>query len=636
MVFDGNTGRKMREAFKASRRRKGDNFWEEILKGQGLDVSNGDNQISTEMYHQISELRRGTGDYRHDLRKFKSGSFEFINVCGCLEHEKSILTAVLGWYYLLKEGGHMIITVPDHRLYEACKWPSIFNTDHKWSFSITASKDLHSHHLNIVDFLSSIPGVQIRRIHLADSNYDYSRFAIDQTREDAEADIEVVIRKLPISDGRKRTFKHSGARGDLIYSLPTIQKLGGGKLYINRKEDHFFGIEMTDDEFQSITAFFKTQSYIDEVLEWDGQQVDYDLDLFRALDPMFIPLSSAYLMKFGVNYDLEKSWIETSKIPVISKAEIVVSRSDRYHSPFDWKELFPWVDRAIFVGLKSEHEEFVRKTGLNIRHEVTETWVEMAGLILGSKLFIGNQSLPYALAEAVKHPRVLEVCSRCPNCDPQSQNGHVRLSQGVIRKYLLEEDFEDEVRKSRIPNLQLSFNSWKPKKEDYKNVSCVLIGNDDRAKHYDEMLKKEGIETIISNWETFEESANLGVLETTRRIICIIDCDLSLDDASVVAVIESMISTKAGMIGVSTSMVGIPHITGACFAISRDTYEKAGLFNLALRTGEAGMIEMSLRYESVGVVSRSLSIPGWTGRSSTPEDDNRNRAYLFRNFGVEL
>lgn len=625
----------MKEALKAYMRRKGDTFWNNVFVGNGFCVGGEDNLLKKEWYPQIKTITEGSGKWYYDLQMFKAGSFDFVNLGECLEHDTSVLTAALAWLSLVKPGGHLVITVPDFNLYEAGKWPSIFNVDHKWSFSIGGKKE-HEQHINVVEFLSKMPGIQIRRINLADSNYDYSVKGVDQTLGRAEGGIEIVIHKLLETDKSKKTFKHSGARGDLIYALPTVKMLGGGTIYINRKKDHYFGVPLNDDEMQGIVEFLKTQPYIDDVQEWDGQEVDVDLDSCRDLDFTFTLISLLYQIRTGVSFDLSLPWIDVGSISVTHEADIIVSRTERYHSPFDWAELVPWMDRAAFVGSKQEHELFVRQTGFNIRYLETKNWTELAGAILGSKLFIGNQSFAYSLAEAMKHPRVLEVCSFCPNCDPQSDNGHVILDQGVIRKYLLGEQYEKELRCSRYPYLQIVFERTQKITDTYKNVSGVIVGSGKRVKEIAEDFLSEGIEIVLAEGDTFEQAANSGIEKTTRRIICVVDADLCPDTAPIVAVLRSMMITKAGLISTSMSMYGKPHVSGACIAVSRDAYEKAGLFNLALCSGEAGMLEMVLRYSDLGIMCCGLGLPGWNNRPSTESDECRNRAYMERNFGVVI
>jgi hypothetical protein len=242
------------------------------------------------------------------------------------------------------------------------------------------------------------------------------------------------------------TFKHSGARGDLIYSLPTVFALGGGTLHVNRKDNHYFVSPVGDEEMAGIREFLMTQPYIQEVDEWDGCHVNYDLDIFRLQDVRRNLLTVGHLNSFGREFDLRQPWIETTKIPVIQRAEIVISRSSKYHAfRFHWNELDPWIDRAVFAGTEEEHRKFQEETGLKVDWEMPKSWMELAGIIQGCKLFVGNQSFPYSLAEGMKVPRVLEECMYCPNCHPQSWNGHMKLHQSLIRKYLSGETYVDSL-----------------------------------------------------------------------------------------------------------------------------------------------------------------------------------------------
>lgn len=48
----------------------------------------------------------------------------------------------------------------------------------------------------------------------------------------------------------------------------------------------------------------------------------------------------------------------------------------------------------------------------------------LAALISGSRLFIGNQSFPFAIAEALKVNRLLEVYYNVPNVIVAGRNGY--------------------------------------------------------------------------------------------------------------------------------------------------------------------------------------------------------------------
>ena len=45
-------------------------------------------------------------------------------------------SAIAQWWGLVKPGGVLFVIVPDEDLYEQGFWPSRFNCDHKWTFTI--------------------------------------------------------------------------------------------------------------------------------------------------------------------------------------------------------------------------------------------------------------------------------------------------------------------------------------------------------------------------------------------------------------------------------------------------------------------------------------------------------------------
>ena len=57
-----------------------------------------------------------------------------------------------------------------------------------------------------------------------------------------------------------------------------------------------------------------------------------------------------------------------------------------------------------------------------------------ARIIAGSKIFIGNQSTPFAIAEGMKHNRILETDITIPNCQPQSWNGMAYMLRNDLDK----------------------------------------------------------------------------------------------------------------------------------------------------------------------------------------------------------
>lgn len=100
-----------------------------------------------------------------------------------------------------------------------------------------------------------------------------------------------------------------------------------------------------------------------------------------------------------------------------SRGRIICARSGRYRNgSFPWKKIVQhYGDRLLFIGLKHEHAEFCSHWGM-VEHRPVNDLLEMAKLIAGSELFIGNQSSPMAVAEGLKHPTIQETSTDPADC----------------------------------------------------------------------------------------------------------------------------------------------------------------------------------------------------------------------------
>jgi len=89
--------------------------------------------------------------------------------------------------------------VPDEDLYEQSVWPSTFNADHKWSFTIGKASSWSPQSINLIELLKTVVDrVAIQKIELLDTNYLYGAERFDQTMTlVGESAIEIVIQKRP-------------------------------------------------------------------------------------------------------------------------------------------------------------------------------------------------------------------------------------------------------------------------------------------------------------------------------------------------------------------------------------------------------------------------------------------------------
>lgn len=228
-----------------------------------------------------------------------------------------------------------------------------------------------------------------------------------------------------------RKYCHKGALGDIIYSLPTIISFGGGCLHLRKK-----------DQYKFIHTLLEKQFYVRGVKFGHGFEeypLPISLDSYRKVarkNPHFnLPL--IYLQIFNKQYDLSKPWLQNISPKFINK--IILNRTNKYHNEEDslnYNLLKKYKDIITFIGLERDHNVFEKKYNIKVDFYKVKDALEMAQIIKGSKIFVGNQSLCFALAESMKHPRVLEVCKKWDNCRPNSSNGYVQLTDDIVNYHL--------------------------------------------------------------------------------------------------------------------------------------------------------------------------------------------------------
>ena len=89
----------------------------------------------------------------------------------------------------------MLVVVPDEDLYEQEVWPSQFNPDHKWTFTVQKSNSWSPVSINLTDLIATLPNHRVIWFRTFDDGYDYSGGVWDRTGGSAEAHIEVLVQK---------------------------------------------------------------------------------------------------------------------------------------------------------------------------------------------------------------------------------------------------------------------------------------------------------------------------------------------------------------------------------------------------------------------------------------------------------
>jgi len=249
-------------------------------------------------------------------------------------------------------------------------------------------------------------------------------------------------------------FKHSGNCGDIIYAIPAMLGLAGNSgcnlhLHLNQPAHfekhitHPLGNVMLNSKiFEMFRPLMEHQQYINICDEYVAQTIDYDLDKFRQY-PLKLDrgnIARWNMLVYPVAYDLNNAWL-TAPIETGLNDAILIARSSRYNAPgINYKFLNKYRD-VYFVGVEEEFKE-MNKQITHLKYLPINNFLEMASYIVSAKLFIGNQSFPFSMAEAMKVNRLLEVYFRAPNVNVYGTKGFDFCFQPQF-EYLVKKRYED-------------------------------------------------------------------------------------------------------------------------------------------------------------------------------------------------
>lgn len=288
------------------------------------------------------------------------------------------------------------------------------------------------------------------------------------------------------------TFKHSFNSGDLITVLPGIKHVcekNSTKAIIyqrlNLQADYGHNdphpvkdstgrhVCMNIDIFNMMKPLIEAQSYVEGFFVWEGQSVDFDYDKTRHNSQMPLPGGDIHkwpsLIYPQLEGDLISPWIEVIEpereksvlIEGVFEAGcfsisngkwtdnvcnesfcnnmIVINRTARYNNQYiSYHFLKAYTNKIVFVGTKDECDFFCKQWGLGcdswnyIYRLSVSNFYKIAQAIKKCALFIGNQSACWHIADAMKVPRILEVCVQYPNTFPTGKNGYSFITQEAL------------------------------------------------------------------------------------------------------------------------------------------------------------------------------------------------------------
>lgn len=219
-----------------------------------------------------------------------------------------------------------------------------------------------------------------------------------------------------------------GDCGDVIFLLNLLKHILGGPHSLGIRHSTMTKAKTADKAvllFKLLEPLVAQQDYIKEFKILDANdKIDWESEDFRRLKHF---TEGETLMQAHLNhYNMVKQsrlkvtgstpWLKV-KLSKESKGRVVVNLTERYrNASFPWQKIADhYRDLILFVGLEHEHHYFCRDYG-KVEHVKTDNLLQVAELIAGSELFIGNQSSAGAIAEGLKHRRIQETSLVFPDC----------------------------------------------------------------------------------------------------------------------------------------------------------------------------------------------------------------------------
>lgn len=138
----------------------------QYLQGEGIDVGCGDDPVLP----SVDRFDKAEGDANRLSRHVRK-QYDFVFASHVLEHMDDPREALVDWLAVLKPGGHLIFFVPDEDLYEQGSFPSLFNDEHKRTFTIAKTRSWSPVSVNILDLVRGLEA-ELVSVELQDHGYD--------------------------------------------------------------------------------------------------------------------------------------------------------------------------------------------------------------------------------------------------------------------------------------------------------------------------------------------------------------------------------------------------------------------------------------------------------------------------------
>lgn len=180
--------------------------------------------------------------------------------------------------------------------------------------------------------------------------------------------------------------------------------------------------------FDMVKPLIESQYYIHSFEPYAGQKIDLDFDTIRS--KTFVNLPHGAIQGWiplgypDLAFDISKAWMAVddkcpSKIKEQVKGKVILNFTERYRNNLiDYFFLKNYAPDLVFAGTEKEHWLFCNQWQLTIPRLEISSFLDLAYALKESRFLLCNQSQCWNLAEAMKTPRILELCQFAPNNIP--------------------------------------------------------------------------------------------------------------------------------------------------------------------------------------------------------------------------
>lgn len=258
-------------------------------------------------------------------------------------------------------------------------------------------------------------------------------------------------------------FKHSGRLGDIVYALPLVKRMAEMRgtpadFYIPSDVPSRLGNDVYHPGgelmvgpalFGFIEPLLVVQPYLKNVhfVKSSELPADYiDLDAFKTsgLNLKAGLIQGWYRKAFGVAFPLEAPWLllpegERGGAAQSPAFNVLIGRTTRFCNTSINYSFLDTIEQVGFIGLRYEYEDFCERYGLStVQHVPVQNALELARKMHDCRVYVGNQSVNFAIADGMKVPRALEAFEPVPVASPVGGVCFEYTQTGALGRFLSE------------------------------------------------------------------------------------------------------------------------------------------------------------------------------------------------------